>query len=163
VRRWRRLAKQAAERQSDLSPRRPGREGDEITVPTDTGRAGEIRSDDVDVQAILARAADSAHVGRVFGEPVEKEGVVVIPVASVRSGAGGGSGSSPQESGSGEGSGGGIGLTARPAGVYVIKDGDAHWRPALDLNRVILGGQIVAVVALLLLRSVLRGRGRRSR
>jgi uncharacterized spore protein YtfJ len=122
-----------------------------------------MRSDDVDIPEILARATDSAQVGRVFGEPVEKDGVVVIPVASVRAGAGGGSGSGPQESGSGEGSGGGIGLTARPAGVYVIKDGDTQWRPALDLNKVILGGQLVAVVALLLLRSVLRGRGRRSR
>jgi uncharacterized spore protein YtfJ len=117
----------------------------------------------MDIQEILTRATDSAQVGRVFGAPVERDGVVVIPVASVRGGGGGGSGSGPQGEGSGEGSGGGIGLTARPAGVYVIRDGDAHWRPALDLNKVILGGQAVAVVALLLLRSVLRGRRRRFR
>jgi uncharacterized spore protein YtfJ len=121
----------------------------------------------VDVQEILARATDSAQVGRVFGTPVEKEGVVVIPVATVHSGAGGGSGSQDNgaggESGSGQGSGGGIGLAARPAGVYVIKDGDAYWRPALDLNKVILGGQAIAVVALLLVRSLLRDRRPRSR
>ena len=34
------------------------------------------------------------------------------------------------------------------------------WRPALDVNRVILGGQVVAVVALLTFRSVLRRRAR---
>lgn len=120
----------------------------------------------MDIQEILGRATDSAQVGRVFGAPVEKDGVVVIPVATLRSGAGGGSGSQDgggEGSGSGQGSGGGIGLVARPAGVYVIKGGDAYWRPALDLNRVILGGQAIAVIALLLVRSLLRDRRPRAR
>jgi uncharacterized spore protein YtfJ len=126
------------------------------------GRVGrEEGSDDVDVQEILARATDAAQVGRVFGEPIERDGVVVIPAATVRGGAGGGSGR--QDDGSEQGSGGGIGLVARPAGVYVIRDGDVHWRPALDLNRVILGGQAVAAVALLVVRSLLRRRGSRFR
>jgi hypothetical protein len=42
--------------------------------------------------------------------------------------------------------------------MYVIRDGKAIWQPALDLNRVILGGQIVGIVALLVLRSILRRR-----
>jgi hypothetical protein len=33
--------------------------------------------------------------------------------------------------------------------VFVIRDGDAKWRPALNLNRVILGGQLVGMVAIL--------------
>ena len=61
-----------------------------------------------------------------------------------RSAAAGGGGNDNEGNG-----GGGFGLTAKPAGIYVIRDGDAEWRPALDLNRVILGGQIVAIVALL--------------
>ncbi len=44
----------------------------------------------------------------------------------------------------------------KPAGMYVIRNGNAQWRPAMDVNRVILGGQIVAIVALLVLRSILQ-------
>jgi uncharacterized spore protein YtfJ len=112
----------------------------------------------MEVQEILARATDAARVQRVFGEPIERDGVVVVPVALLRGGAGGGSGSGPRADDTGEGSGAGYGFVARPAGVYVIKDGDAHWRPALDVGRVILGGQAVAVVALLVLRSLLSRR-----
>jgi hypothetical protein len=42
--------------------------------------------------------------------------------------------------------------------MYVIRDGTASWQPAIDLNRVILGGQIVGIVALLVLRSIFRRR-----
>jgi uncharacterized spore protein YtfJ len=112
----------------------------------------------VEVQEILTRATDAARVQRVFGEPIERDGVVVVPVALVRGGAGGGSGSNPRAADAGQGAGAGYGFVARPAGVYVIKDGDAHWRPALDIGRVILGGQAVAVAALLVLRSLLRRR-----
>jgi uncharacterized spore protein YtfJ len=110
----------------------------------------------VNVQEILSSATQSPHVKRVFGEPIERNGIVVVPVATVAGGAGGGRGT--EAGGSQEGSGAGFGVIARPAGVYVIKDGDASWRPALDLNRVILGGQVVAVVALLVVRSLLRRR-----
>jgi len=87
----------------------------------------------------------------VYGAPIERDGAIFLPAAKVRGGGGGG--------GDTEGNGGlGFGLTARPAGMYVIRDGTATWRPALDLNRVILGGQIVGIVALLVLRSILRRR-----
>jgi len=110
------------------------------------------------VQEILARATDVAQVRRVFGEPIERDGVVVVPVASVRGGAGGGSGRDASKEDGGEGSGAGYGFIAKPAGVYVIKGGDAQWRPALDVGRIILGGQMVGIVALLVLRSMLRRR-----
>jgi uncharacterized spore protein YtfJ len=111
---------------------------------------------DVNVQEIMSRATDATHVKRVFGEPIERDGIIVIPVATVMGGAGGGRGT---EAGTpGEGSGAGLGVVARPAGVYVIKDGDASWRPAVNVNRIVLGGQVVAVVALLVLRSLLRRR-----
>lgn len=87
----------------------------------------------------------------VYGEPIERDGALFLPAAKVRGGGGGG--------GDTDGSGGaGFGLTAKPAGMYVIRDGTATWQPALDLNRVILGGQILGIVALLVLRSILRNR-----
>ncbi|MGH2735197.1 MAG: hypothetical protein ACRDKZ_06445 [Actinomycetota bacterium] len=37
------------------------------------------------------------------------------------------------------------------------------WEPAFDLNRVILGGQVVAVALLLMLRVVFKHRGKTKR
>ena len=96
-------------------------------------------------------------VKRVFGEPYEKDGMTIIPVAAVAGGAGGGSG--PDSQGN-AGSGGGFGVAARPVGVYVIQNGQVRWEPAFDLNRVILGGQLVVVILLLTLRSILKARAR---
>ena len=115
----------------------------------------------MELPEVVGRAADAAQVRRVFGEPIERDGVTIIPAASVRGGAGGGSGrgrSPKQEEGEGEGAGGGYGFTARPAGVFVIRGDQVDWRPALDLGKVILGGQLVAITLLLVLRSVLRRR-----
>ena len=110
----------------------------------------------MEISELLTRATETARVQRVFGEPIEHGGALVIPVATVVSGAGGGSGTSPEQDG--EGSGGGAGFVVRPTGMYVIRDGDVDWRPAVDVNRIVLGGQLVALAALLLLRSVLRRR-----
>ncbi len=117
---------------------------------------------------ILQQAADTLTVRRVFGEPIERDGVLVVPVARVRGGAGAGGGEArgPQSEGdgAGRGSGGGWGADARAVGVFVIAGGDVRWVPALDLNRVILGGQVAAVVALLVVRSIVKSRrGRRRR
>lgn len=103
------------------------------------------------VQTAMNQVIDGMQPKQVFGEPIERDGVTYLPVAKVRGGGGGG--------GDTEGNGGaGFGLTAKPAGVFVIRDGGATWQPALDLNRIILGGQIVAIVALLVIRSIFRHR-----
>ncbi|KHD78060.1 hypothetical protein MB27_07585 [Actinoplanes utahensis] len=121
------------------------------------------------VGEILDRAragTESAMVSRVFGAPIERDGVTVVPVATVTGGGGGGGGSGTAATGEdsetpqGEGSGGGFGFSARPAGVYVIRNGDALWRPAVDVNRLAIGGQLVAIVALLVARSIVRRRRR---
>jgi uncharacterized spore protein YtfJ len=110
----------------------------------------------MDVEQLLSQVSDSAKVSRVFGEPVREGDVLLVPVARVRGGGGGGSGTGPDTEGSG--SGGGGGFTADPAGVYVVKDGEVTWRPAVDVNRVVVGGQLVLIVMFLVLRSVLRRR-----
>jgi len=107
----------------------------------------------MDAGQILEQARDALTVRRVFGEPIQRDGVLVVPVAKLMGGAGSGSGE--------EGAGGGWGGAAVPAGVYVIDGQDVRWRPAIDLNRAILGGQIALVVGLLVLRSILRSRRRR--
>ena len=112
----------------------------------------------MNVEELMAQTRDAITVKRVFGDPYERNGVTIIPAASVRGGLGAGGGHDAENNT--EGSGGGIGIMAHPAGVFVVKDGDVSWRPALDVNRVILGGQVVAVVALRTFRSVLRRRAR---
>ncbi|MBX6341484.1 MAG: sporulation protein, partial [Thermomicrobiaceae bacterium] len=67
----------------------------------------------MDVQELLSQVRDTMTVRRVFGEPYEKDGVTVIPVARVAGGGGGGTGEGEQ----GKGSGGGFGVGATPAGV----------------------------------------------
>jgi uncharacterized spore protein YtfJ len=113
----------------------------------------------MDVQDVIAQARDTLTVKRVFGEPYEKDGVTVIPAARVQGGAGGGSGENPQ--GQGKGSGSGFGMTARPVGAFIIRDGELSWRPAVDVNRIVLGGQLVAVAALLTVRAIIRARAKR--
>jgi uncharacterized spore protein YtfJ len=106
-------------------------------------------------QEILGAARDATTVRRVFGDPYERDGALVIPVARVRGGGGGGEGRAGTEP-MGSGWGGGFGVDARPVGVYVIRDGRVSWQPAVDVTRIALQGQIVAIVALLVARSIIR-------
>ncbi len=109
----------------------------------------------MDVDELLGKANDSISVSRVYGEPIESGGALIIPAARVAGGGGGGTGT--DESGS-QGTGAGHGVTARPAGAWVIRDGDLTWQPAVDVNKIVLGMQIVAIIALLAWRSVARSR-----
>jgi uncharacterized spore protein YtfJ len=115
----------------------------------------------MEVQEVIAQARDAMTVKRVFGEPYEKNGVTVIPAARVQGGAGGGGGEAPE--GQGKGSGTGFGLSIRPIGVFLIRGDDVSWRPAVDLNRIVLGGQVVAIVALLAIRAIVKARAKAVR
>ena len=106
----------------------------------------------MDLDTLLAQARDSMTVKRVFGDPIERDGVMVIPVANVMGGFGGGGGD--PRSAANPAVGGGFGVRATPAGVYVIDHGRVRWEPALNLNAVILGGQVVAIVLFLTLRTL---------
>jgi len=113
----------------------------------------------MNVQEIVERARDQMRVGVVFGDPLEKNGVTIIPAAKVQGGGGGGSGGQGEQ----HGEGGGFGVNARPVGAYIIKGDTVTWQPAIDMNRVILGGQAVGIVALLVFRSLVRARQKRTR
>jgi uncharacterized spore protein YtfJ len=112
--------------------------------------------------AILDRIrdiVDGASAGRVFGEPIAHEGVVVLPAAKVSGGAGGGTGPAEKAQQPGSGTGGGFGVSAKALGVFVIREGGkVQWQPAVDVNKIVLGGQLVAVTALLLVRAIVKAR-----
>ena len=114
----------------------------------------------MNVQEILARAQDTVTVKRVYGEPIEKDGLTIIPAASVAGGGGGGSGTA--EAGQ-EGGGVGFGVRARPVGAFIIKDGEVTWKAATDDTRIALRGMMVPIVGMLVLRSVVKTIAKRRR
>jgi uncharacterized spore protein YtfJ len=110
--------------------------------------------------ARLDAVQDSLTVRRVFGDAYEVDGTTLIPVAKVAGGGGGGGGEGEAADREGSGSGGGVGfgVTARPLGVFVVRDGDVTWQPAVDVMRIVLGGQLIGLTAVLVIGRWLRRR-----
>jgi uncharacterized spore protein YtfJ len=111
----------------------------------------------VSIEELASGLRDGMTVKRVFGDPYEKDGVTVIPVASVGGGGGAGGGGTEAEGGGG----GAFGLGAKPVGVYVIRNGDVSWRPAVDVNKIIGGAQLALILVLLTVRSMLKRRSKK--
>jgi uncharacterized spore protein YtfJ len=94
-----------------------------------------------DLDALLQGHRDAVTVRRVYGDPVERGGATVVPAAAVVGGTGGGG----DHQGNG---GGGFGLLARPVGAWEIRDDEVRWRPALDVNRLVLFAFLLGVLYL---------------
>ena len=114
---------------------------------------------------LAERLGASASASSVFGEPVERDGVTVIPVARVRWGVGGGSGrgtgggrgrgrrrgkadvselGAPGEQGEqSEGVGGGGGVQASPLGFIELRGGQARYRRVHDPLRLAIAGLLL--------------------
>lgn len=92
----------------------------------------------VEASDLVARLADSvggtARAEAVFGDPVERGALTVIPVARATWGFGGGGGGDAEQQGSGGGGGG----TVRPLGYIEVRDGDARFVPLRSSTRVAL-------------------------
>jgi uncharacterized spore protein YtfJ len=111
-------------------------------------------------QHTIEQARDAITVRRVYGDPIERDGTVLIPAADVRGGAGGGGGVDATGS---LGGGSGFGLKARRVGAFVIRsDGDVEWVPIVDRQRELTIVTTVAVFTFLTVRVLTRCR-RRSR
>ena len=120
-------------------------------------------SNDTSVLETVKEMVQNTTAQKVYGTPITQEGVTVLPVAKVSGGGGGGSGTGPGENGQeAGGTGGGLGLTAKPLGVFVIRDSRVSWRPAVDVNKAILGGMAVVVAAIVaagvLIKARMRGK-----
>lgn len=86
----------------------------------------------MDIDALLNSATDTLTIKRVFGEPIERDGLLVIPVAVVAGGGGGGR-REGQPDQPGSESGGGFGMWARPIGAYIVQGERVAFRPAIDI------------------------------
>jgi uncharacterized spore protein YtfJ len=71
------------------------------------------------------RFGATANAATIFGAPIERDEITVIPVAKVAYGFGGGRG---QGSG-GDGSGGGGGIRVSPVGYIEMRNGGAAYKP----------------------------------
>ncbi|GGU50131.1 spore germination protein GerW family protein [Lentzea flava] len=107
------------------------------------------------VDELIAKTKDSLEAKKVYAEPYEKDGITVIAAATLSGGAGGGTGK--DEKGQ-QGEGGGFGLTAKPTGAYVIKDGKVRWEPAVDVNRLVATVGAVAIAALFVALRIVKAR-----
>jgi uncharacterized spore protein YtfJ len=133
----------------------------------------------MDLKDLLSKASEHLSVSRAFGTAYEKDGSLIIPVAFVAGGGGGGGTddppahdahrhfdidddddddlddeeSDPVKGGHHQpplgGSGGGFGGVVMPIGVYVVKDDQVRWVPALNMT-------FIAIAALGLLRVLAR-------
>jgi uncharacterized spore protein YtfJ len=80
------------------------------------------------LERIGQTVGERAQVSTIFGEPVEREGVTVIPVAKARFGFGGGGGAGTREEGEGSGRGAGGGVAVSPIGYIEVRDRDSEFK-----------------------------------
>jgi uncharacterized spore protein YtfJ len=109
---------------------------------------------------LLARIGDGIGVRRVFGEPIDRDGTTLVPVAMVAGGGGAGSGPDGGPDGTG-GEGAGYGVWARGIGAYTIRQGEVRFVPAVDVA--LLAGLAAAVVGRVLIRALGSRRHDRTR
>ncbi len=80
------------------------------------------------LERIGQTVGERAQVSTIFGEPVEREGVTVVPVAKARFGFGGGGGSGIREGDEGSGRGGGGGVAVSPIGYIEVRDRSSEFK-----------------------------------
>ena len=109
----------------------------------------------MDLSSLLSRVTDTMSATRSFGPAFERGDTTVIPVALVAGGGGGGASGHGERSTDEDdgGSGGGFGTVSMPLGVYVIREGNVRWVPAVDVTRLAIAAiGLVKVGAKLRLR-----------
>ena len=107
----------------------------------------------MNVDEMLTGVRDAITVKRVYGDPIERDGILVIPAAKVSGGAGGGGDNENN-------GGGGFGIRARPVGAWIIRDGEVSWEPAIDATRIASLSMLVAIIFLLTVRSIAKANAR---
>jgi Sporulation protein YtfJ (Spore_YtfJ) len=115
----------------------------------------EHRTDEL-LAKLAERIGARFDASNVFGTPVERDGVTVIPIATIRFGMGGGGGSDPGKGQGGEGGGGGG--TASAAGYIELKEGRSRFVPAVHPARMLLLIGAATLAGLAIMRPLLTAR-----
>jgi uncharacterized spore protein YtfJ len=109
------------------------------------------------IERLAEKLGTTASAACIYGTPVERDGLTVIPVARVMYGLGGGSGHKDGEEGSGMGG----GVMAKPVGYIEMKGGEARFCPIrnpLMTWSLIAGGGMLSLLALKAIFTPARGR-----
>jgi uncharacterized spore protein YtfJ len=106
------------------------------------------RRGDEMLSMLAERIGSRLGAATVFGAPVERDGMTVVPVAVARFGIGAGSGTDPKKGQEGEGGGGG-GMVA-PTGYIELKDGRSRFVPVVHPARMLalVLGAVIAVLVI---------------
>ena len=97
------------------------------------------------------RFGATANAATIFGDPIERDEITVIPVAKVAYGFGGGRG----QSSGGVGSGGGGGMRVSPVGYIEMRNGGAVYKPIhtwAELIPAIAAGGLLTLLCVRLFR-----------
>jgi uncharacterized spore protein YtfJ len=97
------------------------------------------------IEGLAERLGAKAGATTVFGDPVEREGVTVIPVARTAWGFGGGAG----EAEDGAGLGGGGGAISTAIGYIELRDGETRFRPIVDVRPFVVAAAVGLAAGLL--------------
>jgi uncharacterized spore protein YtfJ len=122
-------------------------------METETMTAAPSASRDLEsfIERLSERLGTTANARVVYGEPVERHGTTIIPVAKVRYGFGGGTGRKEHKNQSGAGAGAGAMIV--PVG-YIEMSGTAVKFRRIRLTSPLLTVAAVTLGALLILRTL---------
>jgi uncharacterized spore protein YtfJ len=81
------------------------------------------------IERIADHLGQNARATTIFADPIERDGVTIVPVARARWGFGGGAGR--QKEGE-EGTGGGGGMVVTPVGYIEMRKGHSTFRPIVN-------------------------------
>ncbi|GAB3202432.1 putative spore protein YtfJ [Pontibacter aydingkolensis] len=93
------------------------------------------------VVSLAEKLGIAANAANIYGKPIERDGVTIVPVARAAYGFGGGAGTKDKEGGSG----GGGGVSMTPVGYIEIKEGNTRFRSIRDPQSTV---KIVAIGSL---------------
>ena len=106
--------------------------GQAASAAADAERAAHGPQDQF-LEKLAERVGSKATIKAVFGDPIERNGTTIVPVAKVRWGFGGGTGTGPSSEAAdapvGTGTGAGGGATAEPIGYLEIGNQGAAFKP----------------------------------
>jgi uncharacterized spore protein YtfJ len=120
------------------------------------------------IDEIVQKVQDNANVKVVFGEPIQQEGTMIIPVAKVSVQGGGGGGYGPDkrrgkdaeaaDNPEKDAAGMGLGVSVRtvPLGYIEIVEGEAYFQEIVDRTKLMMTGMVLAGFVALVLGKLFR-------
>jgi uncharacterized spore protein YtfJ len=115
------------------------------------------RSDEL-LSKLAERVGARVRAENIYGAPIERDGVTVVPVAAARFGIGAGGGSDPAKGQEGEGGGGAGSVT--PVGYIELKGGRSRFVPFVNPAKMVALVACAVLVGLTIARPAARERRR---